>query len=72
MRAVVTRWALIAGATAIVALGMLPAAGGAEEMQAPLLELFGDNEVPNQIIDGIVNISGDVMAFLMRMVPFPF
>ena len=72
MRAAVTRWALIAGATAIVALGMLPAAGGAEEMQAPLLELFGDNEVPNQIIDGIVNISGDVMAFLMRMVPFPF
>ena len=72
MRAAVTRWALIAGATAIVALGMLPAAGGAEEMQAPLLELLGDNEVPNQIIDGIVNISGDVMAFLMRMVPFPF
>ena len=72
MRAAVTRWALIAGATAIVALGMLPAAGDAEEMQAPLFELFGDNEVPNQIIDGIVNISGDVMAFLMRMVPFPF
>jgi len=41
-------------------------------MQAPLLELFGDNEVPNQIIDGIVGIGGDVMAFLMRMVPFPF
>ena len=72
MRAAVTRWALIAGATAIVALGTLPVAGGAEEMQAPLFELFGDNEVPNQIIDGIVNVSGDVMAFLMRMVPFPF
>ena len=72
MRAAVTRWALITGATAIVALGMLPAAGGADEMQAPLLELFGDNEVPNQIIDGIVGVGGDVMAFLMRMVPFPF
>ena len=72
MRAAVTRWALIAGATAIVALGMLPAAGGAEEMQAPSFELFGDNEVPNQIIDGIVDIGGDVMAFLVRMVPFPF
>jgi hypothetical protein len=69
---VVTRWALIAGATAIVALVMLPAAGDAEEMEAPLLELFGDNEIPNQIIDGIVGIGGDVMAFLMRMVPFPF
>ena len=72
MRAAVTRWALIAGATVIIALGMLPSAGGAEEMQAPLLELFGDNEIPNQIIDGIVGIGGDVMAFLMRMVPFPF
>ena len=55
-----------------IALGMLPAVGGAEEMQAPLLELFGDNEIPNQIIDGIVGIGSDVMAFLMRMVPFPF
>jgi hypothetical protein len=72
VRAAVTRWALIAGATAIVALGMLPAVGGADEMQAPMLEPFGDNEIPNQIIDGIVGIGGDVMAFLMRMVPFPF
>jgi hypothetical protein len=72
VRAAAPRWALIAGATAIVALGMLPAVGGADEMQAPMLEPFGDNEIPNQIIDGIVGIGGDVMAFLMRMVPFPF
>jgi hypothetical protein len=70
VRAAITRWALICGATAILALAVLPS--GAGEAQAPFFDLFGDNEIPNQIVDGIVGIGGDVIAFLMRMVPFPF
>jgi hypothetical protein len=74
VRVAITRWALICGATAVLALAVLPsgAGAGAAEAQAPLFDLFGDNEIPHQIVDGIVGIGGDVMAFLMRMVPFPF
>jgi hypothetical protein len=72
VRAAITRWALICSATAVLALAVVPSGAGAGEAQAPLFDLFGDNEIPHQIVDGIVGIGGDVMAFLMRMVPFPF
>ena len=37
---------------------------------APVLELFDDNEIPNPVLDGIYDIGGDVVAFLLRMSPF--
>ncbi len=32
-----------------------------------LIEQVGENEIPHLIIDGIVEIGGDVMGFLKRM-----
>jgi len=72
MRATITRWGVIDGAAATLALAMLPAPEATGEAQAPLYELIGDNEIPHQILDGIVEIGNEVMAFLVRMVPFPF
>jgi hypothetical protein len=72
MRAMMTRWGLIGGAAAMLALVMLPAPEAAGETPAPLYELIGDNEIPHQILDGIVDIGNEVAAFLVRMVPFPF
>ena len=37
---------------------------------APVLELFDDNEIPNPVLDGIYDIGEDVVAFLLRMSPF--
>ena len=72
MRATITRWSLIGGAAAMLALAMLPAPEADGETQAPLYELIDDNEIPHQILDGIVEIGNEVIAFLVRMVPFPF
>jgi len=40
-----------------------------DDPETPLLELLGDNEIANPILDDLVDIAGDVAAFLIRMVP---
>jgi hypothetical protein len=49
---------------------MLPTAGRVGASMTPLLAFFWDNEIPNSIMDNIVEIGGDVLAFLLRMSPF--
>jgi hypothetical protein len=69
-RAVIIRWALISGTAAIVSAAiLLPAVDPVDDPDAPLFELLGDNEIPNPIIDDLLEIGGDVASFLMRMVP---
>jgi hypothetical protein len=68
-RAEVTRWVLICGAAAIVAASVLPAAEPADDPETPLLELLGDNEIPNPIIDNLLGLGADVVTFLTRMLP---
>jgi hypothetical protein len=57
------------GAAAFVWSAALPAAEPIDDVGAPLLELLGDNEVANPIINGILEIGGDVMDFLIRTIP---
>jgi len=47
----------------------LPAVEPIDDPGTPLFELFGDNEIANPIIDDVLEIAGDVAAFLIRMVP---
>lgn len=54
----------------MVVAAMLPTAEPVDPLNAPVLELFGDNEIPNPVLDGIYDIGGDVVAFLLRMSPF--
>jgi hypothetical protein len=68
-RAEITKWALICGAAAIVSSAVLSAVEPADGLEAPLFQLLGDNEIPNPVIDDLLELGGDVVAFLMRMVP---
>ena len=70
MRSKIVRWALVSAASTMVVAAMLPAAESVDPPNAPVLELFGDNEIPNPVLDGIYDIGGDVVAFLLRMSPF--
>jgi hypothetical protein len=54
----------------MVVAAMLPAAESVDAPNAPVLELLDDNEIPNPVLDGIYDIGGDVVAFLLRMSPF--
>jgi hypothetical protein len=65
----IIRWAAISGAAALVATAVLPAVEPAGDPEAPLFELLGDNEIPNLIIHDLLELGGDVVSFLMRMVP---
>ncbi len=68
-RAKITRLALICGAVAMVAVIVSSSDETADDAQAPLFDLLGDNEIANPIFDDLLEIGADVMAFLMRMVP---
>jgi hypothetical protein len=48
---------------------VLPAVEPIADLETPVFELLGDNEIPNPIIDDLLEIGGDVASFLMRMVP---
>jgi hypothetical protein len=48
---------------------MLPAAGPADDPETSLLELLGDNEIPNPVIDNLLGLGADVVTFLTRMLP---
>ena len=65
----ITRWTVISGAAALVAIAVLPDVEPVSDAEAPLFELLGGNEVPNLIIDDLVELGGDVVSFLARMVP---
>jgi hypothetical protein len=65
----ITRWTVISGAAALVATAVLPVVEPDSDAEAPLFELFGDNEIPNVIIDDLIELGGDVVSFLLRMVP---
>ncbi len=40
---------------------------------APLFAILGvgDNEIPNPVLDGILQVGGEVVSFLIRMIPIP-
>jgi hypothetical protein len=66
----IARWLLMGGTAAFISTAALPAVEPLDDAGAPLFELLGDNEVANPIIDGVLEIAGDVAAFLVRMVPW--
>ncbi len=68
-RAKIVRWLLMCGAGAFIWSAALPAVDPIDDSGSPFLELLGDNEIANPIIDGILEIGGDVAAFLIRMIP---
>jgi hypothetical protein len=70
MRLNIARWVLVSATSTMVVAAMLPAAESVDAPNAPVLELFDDNEIPNPVIDGIYDIGEDVVAFLLRMSPF--
>ena len=63
------RWMLLFGVGGFIWSAALPAVEPMDDLGAPLLELLGDNEIANPIIDGIVEIGGDVVDFLIRAIP---
>jgi hypothetical protein len=65
----IMRWVLMCGAGAFISSAALPAVAPMDDPGAPLLELLDDNEIANPILDDLVDIAGDVAAFLIRMVP---
>jgi hypothetical protein len=68
-RARMTKWLLVYGAAAFISSAALQDAEVMGETAAPAFELLGDNEMPNAIVDNLIDIAGDVAAFLVRMVP---
>ncbi len=68
-RAKIARWVLTCSAAAFISSAALPAVEPIDDPGTPLFELFGDNEIANPIIDDVLEIAGDVAAFLIRMVP---
>jgi hypothetical protein len=66
----IARWLLMGGAAAFISTAALPTVEPLDDAGAPLFELLGDNEVANPIIDDVLEIAGDVAAFLIRMVPW--
>ena len=68
-RAKILRWMLLSGVGAFIWNAALPPVEPMDDLGAPLLELLGDNEIANPVIDGILEIGGDVMDFLIRMIP---
>jgi hypothetical protein len=68
-RAKITRLALSCGAAAFIAAAVLPSAEPVDDPGGSLFDLIGDNEVPNPVLDDLLGIGADVVAFLMRMVP---
>jgi len=66
----IMRWVLMCGVGAFIWSVALPAVEPMDDPGAPLLELLGDNEIANPILDDLVNIADDVTAFLIRMVPW--
>jgi hypothetical protein len=61
------RWSLAPAALALAATVMLSPAQPSEDLEMSLIEQVGDNEIPHLIMDGIVEIGGDVIGFLKRM-----
>jgi hypothetical protein len=61
------RWSLALAALALVATVMISSAQPSEDLEMSLIEQVGENEIPHLIIDGIVEIGGDVVGFLKRM-----
>ncbi|HEY7246404.1 MAG TPA: hypothetical protein VH678_21225 [Xanthobacteraceae bacterium] len=73
MRLKITRLAFIWAASSMIAFGVLPAAEPTDAPVTPLLAILGvgDNEIPNPVLDGILEVGGEVVSFLIRMVPIP-
>jgi len=63
------KWLLVYGAAAFISSAALQDAEVMDEPAAPVFELLGDNEMQNAIVDNLIDIAGDVAAFLVRMVP---
>jgi hypothetical protein len=68
-RTKITRWVLMCAAGAFISSAALPAVEPMDAFETPLFELLGDNEIASPIIDDLLEIAGDVAAFLIRMVP---
>jgi hypothetical protein len=63
----IMRRSLALSALALAATVMLSPAQPSEDPETPLMDEVGANEVPNLIMDGIIEIGGDVIGFLKRM-----
>ena len=53
-RAKILRWMLLSGVGAFIWNAALPPVEPMDDLGAPLLELLGDNEIANPVIDGIL------------------
>jgi hypothetical protein len=63
----IMKWSLAPAALALAATVMLSPTEPSEDLDISLIEQVGDNEIPHLIMDGIVEIGGDVIGFLKRM-----
>src|SRR5262249_36975977 len=63
----IMKWSLAPAALALAATVMLSPMQPSEDLEMPLIEQVGDNEIPHLIMDGIVEIGGVVIGFLKRM-----
>jgi len=63
----IVKWSLASAALALAATVMLSPMQPSEDLDISPIEQVGDNEIPHLIMDGIVEIGGDVIGFLKRM-----
>ena len=63
----IVKWSLASAALALGATVMLSPTEPSEDLDISPIEQVGDNEIPHLIMDGIVEIGGDVIGFLKRM-----
>jgi hypothetical protein len=64
----IAKLALIGGVIAIPVVASLATPEVADEPE-PVFELLGGSELPNWIVDDLMEIGSDVLIFLGRMVP---
>jgi hypothetical protein len=65
--AAVIRWSFALSAIVLAATVMLSPAEPPEDLETAMIDEVGANEIPNLIVDGIIEIGTDVVGFLKRM-----
>jgi hypothetical protein len=67
-RADIRKWALISAAAAGLVSAMLPATDPDEGADATELNLIGDSEIPNPVIDDLLVIASDAVSRLISAI----
>jgi hypothetical protein len=64
----IRKWALISAAAAGFAYAIVPASEPEERADATVFDQIGDSEIPNPIVDDLLEIAADAVALLISTI----